>query len=101
MENSKDFFKRRYGHWKVCRLANINDIKEDKENTSINWRKGVKEWHVVDDDMGSVENLIKDLKDLSTDEEEILILEQMITDSKLINLAKSTEIENWNTNINR
>ena len=51
--------------------------------------------------MGSVENLIKDLKDLSTDEEEILILEQMITDSKLINLAKSTEIENWNTNINR
>ena len=64
-------------------------MKGNNENNSINRRKGVKEWHVVDDvgsaynDAGSVENLMEDLKDSSIDEEETLILEQMISESKL------------------
>ena len=65
-------------------------MKGNNENNSINWRKGVKERHVVDDDVGSayndagsVENLMEDLKDISIDEEETLISEQMISESKL------------------
>ena len=65
-------------------------MKGNNENNSINRRKGVNEWHVVDDDVGSayndagsVENLMEDLKDSSIDEEETLISEQMISESKL------------------
>lgn len=47
--------------------------------------------------MGNVENLIEYVKDLSTDEEEILIPEQMISDSELINVAKSIEMECLNS----
>ena len=63
-------------------------MKGNNENNSINRRKGVKEWHVVDDvgsaynDAGSVENLMEDLKHISIDEEET-ISEQMISESKL------------------
>ena len=37
-------------------------MKENSGNNIVNWRKGVKEWHVVDVDVGNVENLIEDLK---------------------------------------
>lgn len=76
-------------------------MKGNNENNSINRRKGVKEWHVVDDDVGSayndagsVENLMEDLKDISIDEEETLISEQMISESKLWDLATAAEMDN-------
>ena len=75
-------------------------MKGNNENNSINQRKGVKEWHVVDDDVGSayndagsVENLMEDLKDISIDEEET-ISEQMISESKLWDLATAAEMDN-------
>ena len=97
MENSKECCKWRKKPRKYADQLNISDMKENSESTSIYGGKGVKGWHVVDNDEGSVQNLI-DRKYLSFDKEEILISEQMTSDSKLINLAKSEEIENWNRN---
>lgn len=60
----------KYADW-----LNINFMKEIGKMDSIDWRKA---WNVLENDIGSVENMIEDHKHLSTDEKESIISEQMI-----------------------
>ena len=93
VKNQKCTFKRKIKHWKVWRLATYkqhegkkwkyqNILEKRSKGMACSWRCFRKYW-----------KLIEDPKDLSFVEKEILISEQLNSDSKLKNLAKSTEMK--------